>query len=148
MESEMPVEELPEWMEFDSSLRPATPLRTDLSRPTSARVGERLDPDTGKYFAEVDEDGFEWILPARTGYPGSGGDHGPFSDAVGYNRETKQLRIVFHNVTRTNPSGQWEYHNVQTPEWYALRRAASTGRFMKRHIFSHPNNKTTFPSPW
>ncbi len=147
--NQLPAGELPEWMEFDPSLRPPTALREDLARPLSARVGEQVDPNTGKYVAEVDAEGYEWIVPARTGYPRTGGAHGPFADAVGYNRAEKKLRIVFHNVSpASHGTGQWAYENVAAGEWYALRRAASTGRFMKRHIFSHPNHYEEFRYPW
>jgi hypothetical protein len=147
LEHELPTEAVPDWMRLlpPYATRPEPPVRSDLKKPIAARIGEEVNPDTGKYEpAVVDEEGYEWVVPAHTTRP-----ERPFADAVGYNRDEHRLRIIFHNVSpASHGTGMWAYENVSATDWRQLRLRASTGRYMIGHIFSKPNHYEEFRGPW
>lgn len=119
-------------------------LRGHESKPITKLVGEKLNPNTGKYEAIVDAEGYEWVLPSRTS-----NIKRPYSRAVGYNRAEQKIRIVFRDGSPVSHyRGTWVYENCSAEDWYELRRRASTGKYMAKHILSHPNHFDPFAYPW
>ena len=142
-ESDLPAEALYSMMEFDYSERPETPLREGLKRPTAARVGESVDPGTHRYRADVDVEGYEWVVPSRTTNAAR-----PFSLCVGYSREEHKVRVLFREGSPASHGlGTWAYEDVTPSEWYAIRRTASTGKYFIRHLFGKPNQFESFNTP-
>jgi hypothetical protein len=61
---------------------------------------------------------------------------------VGYNKETRQVRIVFR-PDRNAHAAEYIYEEVTPDIWERVRRTASTGKFINRVLNGYPYSRIT-----
>jgi hypothetical protein len=87
-----------------------------------------------KYMADTEGDD-SFLLPYRptpSSYPAR-----PRTQAAGYNRKTKELRVQFRDGTR------YVYHDVPPNVWKNFKRVASPGKAVNRVLNNYSYEKET-----